>query len=425
MMDTNKIYTRAKSTLLTPTAEWPVIAAEPDTVKNLYVSYVLIMAAIPPLAMFLSTTVFGVSVPFLGTYRIGLFSSLTSAVTTYVLGLVGVYILALIVDALAPTFGGQKNRVQALKTVAYAYTAAWVAALIGIIPGLTLIATLVGVVYSIYLLRLGLPFTMKCPDEKAVGYTAVTIIVALVVGIVLNVVAVRLTGSWIYNNSGMYNSGAASAMSHSEEGFEKGSTGAAIESWAKNIETASQKMDAAQKSGDTGAAANAVGQMLGAALGADGKIEALPPDRIKSFVPDSLGGLARQSISAERNAALGMQISKATGTYSDGSQRNFNLEITDSGSLHGLTGLATNWVGIEEDKQTDSGYEKTYKSGRQLVHEEWDNRSHHGQYTVVIADRYAVTVSGTAGGMDELKSALHNIDLAGLEALKSAGTQAQ
>jgi hypothetical protein len=333
-----------------------------------------------------------------------------------------VYVLALIVEALAPTFGGQKDRVQALKTVAYAYTASWVASLIGLIPGLTLIATLAGVVYSIYLLRLGLPFTMKCPDEKAVGYTAVTIIVAIVVGIVLNIVAVRLTGGRIYGHS------VAAAMSQSDNaasGFARGSTGAALESWAKNMEAASQKIQTAQKSGDSGAQASAVGQMIGAALGSDGKTESLPPERIKSFVPESLAGLARQSISAERNAALGMQISKARAAYSDGSQRNLNLEITDTGSLHGLAGFAANWAGIEEDKQTDTGYEKTYKSGQQLVHEEWDSRNHHGEYSVVIADRYSVSVSGTASDMGELKAALGKIDLAGLAALKSAGIQAQ
>src|SRR5262249_54598312 len=170
-------------------------------------------------------------------------------------------------------------------------------------------------------------------------------------------------------------------------GFESGSTGAAIEKWTKNLEAASKKMDAAQKSGDANAQASAVGEMVGAALGSGGKVEALPPDRIKSFVPDSLGGLARTSVSAERNAALGMQISKASARYSDGAQRNLDLEITDTGTLHGLVGFATGWAGVEEDKETETGYEKTYRTGGQLVHEQWDRRNQHGQYAIIVADR--------------------------------------
>jgi hypothetical protein len=425
-MDTSKIVARAKSTLLTPKTEWPVIAAEPDTVSHLYSGYILIMAAIPAVALFLSSAVIGISVPFLGSYRVGAITALTSAATAYVLGLVGVYIVSLIVNALAPSFNGQKNEVQALKTVAYAYTASWIASIVGVIPGLGLLATILGVVYAIYLLRLGLPFTMKCPDDKAVGYTAVTIIVTIVITVVLNVAVGALIGTGLYSRGGM------SAMSHSSGGFgssstggfEGGSTGAAIEKWTRNLEEASKKMDAAQKSGDANTQASAVGQMVGAALGVGGKVESLPPDRIKQFVPGSLGGLSRTSVSVERNSAMGVQISKATARYSDGAQRNLDLEITDTGSLKGLVGFAAGWAGVEQEQETDTGYDKTYKSGAQLVHEQWDSRGHHGQYAVVVGDRFAVSVSGEAADINELKAVVGSIDLAGLAALKSVGVEA-
>jgi hypothetical protein len=431
-MDTSKIIARAKSTLLTPRTEWPVIADEPDTVAHLYSNYILIMAAIPAVAFFLSTSVIGVSVPLLGAYRIGMTSALSHAVIAYLLGLVGVYIVALIVDALAPTFNGQKSQIQALKTVAYAYTASWVASIVGIIPGLGLLATLAGIVYGIYLLRLGLPVTMKCPDDKAVGYTAATIVVALIVGFILNVTVGAIIGTGLYYGGGMNAlsrhgggafGGGASSGDSSSGGFESGSTGAAIESWAKNIEAASKKMDAAQKSGDSNAQATAVGQMVGAALGSGGAVESLPPDRIKVFVPDSLSGLSRTSLSAERNGALGMQISKATATYSDGAQRTLDLEITDTGGLKGLVGFAAGWAGVEQDKETDAGYEKLYRTGGQLVHEQWDNRSHRGQYGTVVGDRFSVNVSGQVADINELKAAVSSIDLAGLAALKGAGVK--
>jgi hypothetical protein len=140
-------------------------------------------------------------VPFLGFYRVSIAAGLTTAIISYVLSLVGIYVLALIVDALAPTFGGEKNQIQALKVVAYSYTASWIASIIGILPSLGLIAALAGAIYGIYLLNMGLPFTMKCPKDRTVAYTAVTILVAIVVGFVLSLV-VTSVGRYGYGFSG-------------------------------------------------------------------------------------------------------------------------------------------------------------------------------------------------------------------------------
>ena len=421
-MTADNVVARVKSILLTPRSEWPLIAAEPQTVGGLYAGYIVILAAIPAAVHFLSYSVIGVSVPFLGSYRVGITSAVTTAVVSYVLSLVGIYILALIVDALAPTFGGEKNQVQALKVVAYSYTASWIASIIGIIPGLGLLAALAGAIYGIYLLNMGLPFAMKCPQDRAAGYTAVTVVVAIVVGFVLGM-AINGVGRYGYGY-GFGQTPAGFGAPGPDKGtgtFSSGSPGAAVQQWAKSVENASKKVDAAQKSGDASAQANALGQMLGAALGNGGKVESLAPERIKPFVPDSLEGLKRTQLTSERNAAMGMQISKATAVYSDGASHNLNLQITDTGALKGLVGFASGWAGVEEDKETDEGYEKTYKSGGHLVHEKWDNRSHSGEYGVIVADRFSVTVSGNAANIDELKGAVGTVDLAALAALKNEG----
>jgi hypothetical protein len=329
-------------------------------------------------------------------------------------------VVALIVDTLAPTFHGQRDRVQALKTVAYAYTASWVASILGIVPGLGLLATLAGLGYGIYLLRLGLPVTMKCPESSAVGYTVATIVCAIVVGIIMSV----LTGAIIGGPLGLAGNRAA-YTSHTSGSFASGTPGAALQDWAKHVEAASQQVTTAQQSGDSTAKANAAAQMVQAALGGgSAKVEALPPDRIKLFLPESLAGLKRTESAAERNGAVGMQVSKATASYSDGAARRLELEITDTASLRGLVGLATGWAGVEQDRETDSGLEKTYREGGRLTHEKWDNRTHRGEYGLMIADRFSVSVSGEAANIGDLKSALGSIDLAGLSALRDAGVQA-
>ncbi|MGA2562391.1 MAG: Yip1 family protein [Steroidobacteraceae bacterium] len=424
-MNTNKLIARVKGILLSPRSEWPLIAAEPASIGSLYTGYILIMAAIPAVIRFVSSSLIGVPVAFLGYYRVDIGTGLTLAVVSYALSLIGVFIVALIVEALAPTFNGEKNRVQALKVVAYSYTANWVAAIIGIIPGLGLLAALVGLIYGLYLLNLGLPFTMKCPPEKSLAYTAVTIIAAIIVGVVLNLV-IGSVGGFGYgprHNFSVLPPHAGSG-SGAGSGFANGSTGAALQNWARQVDQASKQVDAAQRSGDGNAQAQAVGALIGTALGSGGKVESLSADRIKPFLPAALGGLQRTQAAAERNGALGMQLSKATATYTDGTNHTLNLEITDTGSLKGLVGFAAGWGGVQQDSETDTGYEKIYKSGDELIHEKWDRQSQSGEYGVVIADRFTVKVSGSAPNIDALKQAAASVDTNGLAALKNEGVQA-
>jgi Yip1 domain len=421
-MQTSHLLGRVKSILLTPRAEWPVIATEPDTISGIYTGYIMILAAIPAVKLFLVFSVIGVSTPFAGTYRTGLLAGLTSAVTTYVLALIGTFIVALIVDALAPTFGGQKNRVQALKVVAYAYTAAWVAAIIGIVPGLGLLSALAGLIYGLYLLYIGLPFTMKCPAEKSLGYTVVTVLVAIVVSIVLGLIVHAVGGFGTFGGglTGMSPSQATGSSVFSNHS----AIGNGLNDYAKRMNDASKQLESAQRSGDDAAKANALGQFMSTAIGSGGKVESLAPDQIKIFLPDELDGLRRTHEAAERNGAMGMQISKATATYSNGANRTLNLEITDAGSLKGLVGFASGWAGVERESETDSGFEKTYKSGGQLVHEQWNKQTQSGEYTTFIAERFSVKVYGQASDIDDLKRAAATINTSGLAVLKNSGVAA-
>jgi Yip1-like protein len=184
---------RVKNILLMPAKEWEVIDTESTTVAALYTGYILPLAAIGPIAQVIGYSVFGFRMPFGGSvYRVPIGRAFTAAVVSYVLALVGVYLLALIIDALAPTFGGTKSQIQALKVAAYSSTAAWVAGIFALVPGLRMLGILG--LYSIYLLYLGLPVLMKAPKDKAVGYTVVVIIAAIVLFFVVGAVAGRLTG---------------------------------------------------------------------------------------------------------------------------------------------------------------------------------------------------------------------------------------
>ena len=178
---------RVKRILLSPKTEWEVIDAEQTTTQELYTRYIMPLAAIGPIAQLIGSTVFGVPIPFVGTYRVPIGSAITQAIVGYLLTLAATYVLALIIDALAPTFNGRRSQIQALKLAAYSMTASWLAGIFGLIPALSFLAILG--LYSLYLLYLGLPVLMKSPRDKAVGYSAVVIITGIVLWMVIAAIA--------------------------------------------------------------------------------------------------------------------------------------------------------------------------------------------------------------------------------------------
>jgi hypothetical protein len=180
---------RAKQILLSPRTEWQVIDTEPTSAAQLYTSYILPLAAIGPVAQIIGYSAFGVSVPFMGTYRVPIGSAVTSALVSYILALAATYALALVIDGLAPTFNGQRSQIQALKVAAYSSTASWIAGIFLLVPQLRVL-TILGL-YSLYLLYLGLPILMKSPREKSAAYTGVVVVAAIVLFLLAGLLAGR------------------------------------------------------------------------------------------------------------------------------------------------------------------------------------------------------------------------------------------
>jgi hypothetical protein len=150
------IVDRVKKICLTPNIEWPVIAGETTSAATLVTGYVLPLATVSAIAGFVGGSLVGYTLPLLGTYRVPLSAGLAAAVFGVVMAVVGVFVMSLIINALAPTFAAEKNGDQAIKVAAYSFTPAWVAGVFMILPTLGVLATLGGL-YGLYLLYLGLP----------------------------------------------------------------------------------------------------------------------------------------------------------------------------------------------------------------------------------------------------------------------------
>ncbi|HEY7805613.1 MAG TPA: Yip1 family protein [Croceibacterium sp.] len=177
------IVGRAKAILVSPTAEWPVIAGETESVQSVFMRYVVPLAAIGPICGFIGGQVFGFNA-IIVRFHPSLMSGIATAITSYVLGLVGIFLVAWVANFLADKFGGQPNYERAFRLCAYAYTAGWVAGVFNLVPALGILVLLASL-YGIYLFYLGVTPMMAVPKEKAAGYTAVTIIGVIVVYIIV------------------------------------------------------------------------------------------------------------------------------------------------------------------------------------------------------------------------------------------------
>ncbi|HOE17667.1 MAG TPA: Yip1 family protein [Syntrophorhabdaceae bacterium] len=178
---------RVKAIILKPKDTWEQVKQEETTVKELYMSYAVILAIIPPVATFIGWSIVGMS--FLGaSYRIPFANGISYAVFHYVLSLIAIYAVAFIIDMLAPNFGSQKNMVNAMKVAVYSNTPIWIASILFIFPTLSPIV-MIASLYSLYLLYLGLPILMETPKEKIVGYIIVVIIVSIIVFYLAGIIA--------------------------------------------------------------------------------------------------------------------------------------------------------------------------------------------------------------------------------------------
>jgi len=370
----NPLVQRAMAIIRTPKTEWPVIAAEPDDTVGLLKRYAMPLAAIGPVATFLHGQIFGYGM-FGITWRPGLVGGLASMVTSYIVSLVGLFVLAIIVENLAPRFDGVASRPLALKLAVYGATASFLAGAFNLLPGLGVLS-LLGL-YSFYLFYTRATPLMKVPEAKAAGFTAVTVLCGIVLALVVGAVAAPVTHMF----------GGAPAMD----------AGGEVSGKLNLPGVGSMDLDKMKAASDQ--------------IEADSKKPPVPAAQLQAPLPASIG--AYQRTATETNGA-GVIGSTAEGTYTAG-DRTFTLRITDVAALGALAGIGAA-MGVEQSKEDASGYEKTGTVDGHMQTEAWHPAEHSGKFSVMLG-RFSVEAEGSAGSIDELKQAVASVDqgkLAGL-----------
>jgi len=173
------IAERVKGILVHPRATWAAIDKEPTTTAALYVGYIAPLAGLSALARLIGVAVFGFPV----IARPPFWTVLVWAALYFGFELLAVDIIAFVIDWLGPVMGcpeceGVPRHIQALKVAAYARTPLWIAGVATIVPTLQLIALIVGGIYAVYLLWLGIPELMRAPKHRIPVYALLTVVAA-------------------------------------------------------------------------------------------------------------------------------------------------------------------------------------------------------------------------------------------------------
>ena len=449
---------RIKRILLSPREEWAIIAAEPTSAGQLYTGYVVPLAALAAVMSFVRMSLIGVSLPF-GTaqMRTPMVAGLTYALVTFGFGLLGLFLVGLIINGLAPTFSGQRDQRQALKTAERdAFTPAWLSTVLGLLPGLATLLQLLAGIYGIYLLYLGLPPLMPLPPkDKSFGKNDSVINCTFLLGLVLGAVGAA-TGAFSRMGGGLAGLSSAQSQAQAQEqgaaivgnvlggvlGTDaKGKAGlaAALDNLAKT----GQQMEAQQAAASAAPAATpaasaatpadaqsaataATGLLtaLGGALGGSHPADPVGFQNLKAMLPAALPGMQRTGAEGSDKQALGVKGSSASANYRDANGSQVQISIADAAGVAGLMDLA-GALNQTTNSESDSGYEKDTTLGGRQVHEKYDGKSRHGELNAIIAKRFEVDVTGDAVDMSTLEQDLGTVDLARLESMKDAGAQAR
>ncbi len=382
------LVARIQAILLKPAETWDLIAVEPATIQSIFVGYVVPLAAIGPICGVLASLLF-VFVLHLGV----LWAVLVGAVT-YGLSLVMVYAMAFVVDALAPSFDGQKNMLNAFKLVAYAGTASYIAGVFQLLPMLGGLLALVAFVYSIYLFYLGLPKLMKNPAEKSVVYIAVVAICGLVMAaivwsIVAGISAIGLSAAILGGNHLSVN-GPGGTITVQDK------TGSATINVNQMAAAANQM--AAQ--------ASAI-QQNGTVTGAPVKVA--DAQALLDLTPAIFNGATRADTSTSSGGVAGMAASTAEATYTIGGG-SIHLKVSDIGSMAGVGAMA-NAMNINTSSSSAGGYDTTSTQGNRIIHERYNAPGKNGEYDIILNGRVAVDATGNNVDMATLKSLVAQVDL--------------
>ncbi|PSW03888.1 Yip1 family protein [Photobacterium lipolyticum] len=181
-----------------PKQEWRTIDKEHDGV-NSSLSHILLIAMLPPIFAFISSVFLGWKIGAGDPIYLTQSSALGMSIAMYFALVGGVFALAYVSYWMSQTFGSTPTYTQALELAAYTATPLFMSSIAALYPHIwfLMIAGLIGVAYSVYLLYTGVPILMHIPEERGFIYASSIVTSGLVLLVLI------LAGSVILWNLGL------------------------------------------------------------------------------------------------------------------------------------------------------------------------------------------------------------------------------
>lgn len=166
-----------------PGQEWREIRGEDETIGHMYLSHVLLLAAIPAISAYIGATQVGWSIGGGEPVKLTEASCAQLAILSYLAMLAGVAVMGGFIHWMARTYDANPTFTQCVVFAAYTATPLFIGGLAGLYPHVWLFM-LVGtaaVCYTAYLLYVGLPKFMNIPEEEGFMFSSSVLAVGLVV----------------------------------------------------------------------------------------------------------------------------------------------------------------------------------------------------------------------------------------------------
>ncbi len=165
-----------------PQKEWEEIRDEPCTVTMCYVRHVLILAAIPAVSAYIGAVQVGWSTGVGETIRLTPGSALPIAIAFYLAMLAAVYIVGRLIHWMSQTYGAETTLAQSVVLVTYTGTPLFLVGIVALypMPWLNMLFGIVALLYTVYLLYMGVPVVMRISKEQGLLFSSAVLTVGMV-----------------------------------------------------------------------------------------------------------------------------------------------------------------------------------------------------------------------------------------------------
>lgn len=167
---------------VSPREEWQRIREENCTIGKCYCSYLLILAAIPPVSGYFGTTLFGWQIGGREAIKLSPDSALMIALSYYFVMLIGVLSVGFMIHWMGKTYGTVQSLSRCFSLAAYVATPMFLVGIFEILPILWLnfVLGLPALAYTVYLLYTGVPVMMEISEERGFLFSSAVLAVGLV-----------------------------------------------------------------------------------------------------------------------------------------------------------------------------------------------------------------------------------------------------